>query len=661
MAVLTKPDSSDKPDFKPETRWIGLWAVLALLIAAATLLLWRAMAVDAELTEQRRQLVAVVVRGAGEAIAARMSELQRGVSLLAEDNEALIRKLAASPDDEDLYSTLKGRVARVFPEAFAFTLATAKGDPLLEDFEGLVGDVCRQEIQQFASEPHSSEYVVHPNPLGYHVDIMHETTLNNGNDGIFFVSFSATILARTLAKHGLPGYELFLENRDVPGLIEVGTQGARNALQRELRLSPAERDRIVHRYSVDGSRWDVVAVEARSAAVVPRSLLWQQTLWSLAFLAMIGAVTLFLVYRSHRTVASSALRLFEQQSRVRAVVETVGEAIITIDERGVIETFNPAAQHIFGYNTAEVIGQNVRMLMPEPYRNEHDGYLARYLITGEARVIGTVREVTGQRKDGSTFPMELSVNDTRIGQRRLFTAAIRDITERKQIDRMKNEFISVVSHELRTPLTSIRGSLGLIAGGAVGELPAQAKHLIDIASNNSDRLVRLINDILDIDKIESGKMPFDMKPQRLIRVVEQALQSIQSLADQHGVRIAFESDAPDVSVDLDAERITQVLVNLLANAVNYSPRGGQVRVRVHRTEAGVRTAITDTGPGIPEEFRDRIFEKFAQADSSDHRQKGGTGLGLSISKAIVREHGGHIGFESELGRGSTFYFELPVI
>ena len=184
-------------------------AVITLVIAAMALLIGRAVSVDAELADRHGQLVAVVVRGAGEAIAAKLDELRRGVSLLAEDNEALIRKLAASPEDEDLYTKLHGRIVRVFPEAFAFTMANADGDPLLEDFEGLVGDVCRQAIRRFAGEPHSSEYVVHPNPLGYHFDIMYQMPMNEGDDGIFFVSFSATLLARTLAKHGLPGYELF--------------------------------------------------------------------------------------------------------------------------------------------------------------------------------------------------------------------------------------------------------------------------------------------------------------------------------------------------------------------------------------------------------------------------------------------------------------------
>lgn len=646
---------------KPAHRWAVILAVVILLLGAALLLIWRTMTVQAELAEQHEKLLAEVVSGAGQAIAAQLRELQRGVTLLAEDNEALIRELAANPDDMDLYNRLNGRIERVFPEAFSFTLANAQGEPLLEDLEGLVGEVCREEISHFSQHSRSPEPQVHPNPLGYHFDTMHPILLREGVDGIFFVSFGAEILASILAKHGLPGHALFLENRAVPGLIEVAEEGARDALQREIWLSPEEQNRIIYRYPLDETHWDVIAVQSRAAATSPGWRLWQQTGWALGVLGIIGIATLIVIRRSQLSVESSALSLEKQQRCLRAIVETVAEAIITIDQRGVIQTFNPAALRTFGYRASEVIGQNVRMLMPEPYHSEHDGYLAHYLSTGERRIIGKGLEVTGRRKDGSSFPMELAVNDSLVGGQHLFTAAIRDITERKQIDQMKNEFISIVSHELRTPLTSIRGSLGLIAGGAIGEIPPQAKQLIDIASNNSERLVRLINDILDIEKIESGKMQFEMKPQRLLPLVEQAIESSHGLAVQHGVGIELESDPADLSAKLDAERITQVLLNLLSNAVKFSPHEAKVRVSINRTENGVRVAVSDSGRGIPEEFRGRVFEKFAQADASDGRQKGGSGLGLSICKAIIQEHGGEIGFDSQPGEGSTFYIELPQV
>ena len=361
--------------------------------------------------------------------------------------------------------------------------------------------------------------------------------------------------------------------------------------------------------------------------------------------------------RSEHVRATTLDALRESEGRVRTVLDNVMEGIVTINEQGSVESFNLAAESIFGYTATEVIGRNVKMLMPENYSREHDQYLKNYLTTGTAKVIGIGREVAGRRKDGSEFPMELAVSEIALADTRIFTGIVRDITERKKLDRMKNEFISTVSHELRTPLTSIRGALGLIAGGAVGAIPEQAMAMIDIACNNSDRLVRLINDILDVEKIESGKMTFRIEAVDLVALLEQAIEANHAYAEQHQVDFALVERLPDVRVDADADRLTQVVTNLLSNAAKFSPAGGQIDVAVHRVKGYVRVSITDHGPGIPEEFQSRIFQKFAQADASDTRQKGGTGLGLSISKAIIERLGGSIGFTTGAA-GTTFYFNL---
>ncbi len=472
----------------------------------------------------------------------------------------------------------------------------------------------------------------------------------------------------------------------------------------------------------------------------------------------------------------------ESESRSQTIVDHVLDGIITIDEQGLVESFNKAAERIFGYAAAEVIGNNVKMLMPEPYHGEHDGYLRNYVTSGVRKIIGIGREVAGRRKDGSVFPMDLAVTEMFLGNRRLFSGIVRDITERKEasrevrrfkdvldntldmifmfdpdtlrlvyvnkgaiemlgygreellgmriweikphrqehvyrshiaplllgdkpwlnyeslhlckdgrelpvevflqlieeeggkrlfvaisrdlterrkIDKMKSEFISTVSHELRTPLTSIRGSLGLVRGGVAGELPEQAKSMIEIAYNNSERLVRLINDILDMEKIESGKMHFDFKPLDLMPLVEQAIEANRAYGEQHQVRFVLGERLPDAKVNVDADRLAQVLANFLSNAAKYSHAGEAVEVAVKAAGELVRVEVSDHGSGIPEEFRSRIFQKFSQADSSDTKQKGGTGLGLSISKAIVEKMGGIIGFDSTPERGTTFFFELP--
>ena len=240
----------------------------------------------------------------------------------------------------------------------------------------------------------------------------------------------------------------------------------------------------------------------------------------------------------------------------------------------------------------------------------------------------------------------------------LIYGVARDISERKRIEQMKTDFISIVSHELRTPLTSIRGALGLVAAGVAGELPEKARGLVDVAARNSDRLARLVNDILDVERIESGQMTFRLVPQDLRKLAEQAVEANQTYGQPHGVLLSL-MEAERVLVSADEDRLQQVMGNLLSNAVKFSPRGAIVDVRVTARNGRALFRVTDRGPGIPPEFQAWIFEKFTQEDATPTRQHGGTGLGLSISKAIVERHGGRIWFETATGRGTTFFVELP--
>jgi PAS domain S-box-containing protein len=242
----------------------------------------------------------------------------------------------------------------------------------------------------------------------------------------------------------------------------------------------------------------------------------------------------------------------------------------------------------------------------------------------------------------------------------------RDITEhkrleaeRRHVEQMKSEFVSTVSHELRTPLTSVRGALGLLSGGVAGPLPALAAEMIGIAHKNSKRLVRLINDILDLEKMESGKLDFHLEPLELGALLAQAVEAHQGYAGECGVTMEREVEAPDAWAMVDGDRILQVLANLLSNALKFSPRGERVTLRLERKGPRLRISVRDRGPGIPESFRGRIFQKFAQADGSDSRRKGGTGLGLSIARGLVERMGGTLDFITEASTGTTFWVELP--
>jgi len=353
--------------------------------------------------------------------------------------------------------------------------------------------------------------------------------------------------------------------------------------------------------------------------------------------------------------------LRESEARFRAIVETAVDAVITIDGQGRITQVNPATERLFGYPPADLVGQSVTVLMPSPDRDLHDTYLASYARTGVRRMIGLGREVMATRRDGSTFPADLVVSEYQFQGQKYFTGMLRDIGDRKRLERMQSEFVATVSHELRTPLTSIRGSLGLVAGGVTGEIPRQAKEYLDIALSNSDRLVRLVNDILDIEKMQSGGMQFRQRTVDLGAAVRSAISANQSFAAAHRVRLEMAPEAPAGEVLADPDRLAQVLANLISNAVKFSPHDAAVELSVTLADNHLRVSVRDSGPGIPEEFRARIFQRFAQADSSSTRRKSGTGLGLSISKAIVERMCGRIGFESAPGGGAVFFFELPYL
>jgi len=353
-------------------------------------------------------------------------------------------------------------------------------------------------------------------------------------------------------------------------------------------------------------------------------------------------------------------RLREREEYLSTLLDNVIDAIVTIDESGLIETFNPAAERIFGYGKADVVGQNVKLLMPERYREQHDSFLFAYRESGVPRILGKDLELPAQRRNGELFTMELAVSQITLQSQRRFIAVIRDISERKRIERMKNEFVSTVSHELRTPLTSIAGALGLINGGALGEVPAQMGEMLRIAQSNSQRLSGLINDLLDMDKLVAGKMTLDLHRLKLWPLLATAVEQNQPYATQHSVTLHLKPPPLDVEVRVDRQRFDQIMANLLSNAAKFSAPGADVEVSAALADARVRISVRDFGMGIPEAFRARIFGKFSQADATDTRQKGGTGLGLAITKELIERMAGAIGFESVEGQGTVFWVELPV-
>ena len=497
----------------------------------------------------------------------------------------------------------------------------------------------------------------------------------------------------------------------------------------------------------------------------------------------------------------AALAARKSEGRIRAVMSTIVDGIIIIDEQGIIETVNPAVEQIFGYASSELVGQNVKMLMPVPYHGEHDGYLARYLETGEARIIGLGRELEGRRKDGSTFPLDLAVSQADVGNRRMFTGVVRDITVRKRnegrlqelserlelatraagigvwdwdvkndvlvwdepmyalfgveeedfqgvyetwsqrlhpqdretaeaeiqstlrgeqdfntefrvvcpdgtvrhlqgmgavnrdergepvrmigvnwditarkqaarelelakehaemANQAKSAFLATMSHELRTPLNSIIGFTGIILQGLAGPLNEEQTKQLGMACDSASHLLALINDILDISKIEAGEIEIVTETFPMCQVVEEVVRTMIPLTKKKELVLSTEV-APEVGpITSDRRRVKQILVNLVNNAVKFTEKG-EVRVECQTRDGQLVTRVTDTGIGIKPEDLDKLFVTFQQLETGLARNYEGTGLGLAISKRLVERLGGEIRVESEWGVGSTFTFTLPV-
>jgi PAS domain S-box-containing protein len=332
-------------------------------------------------------------------------------------------------------------------------------------------------------------------------------------------------------------------------------------------------------------------------------------------------------------------------------------AVLEMDAQGAITEVNHAAELLFGYTAAELTGRDFRFLVRPEFHAEFDTRWKR-LIATRAPEAGLIRN---PRRDGIdlicdwTFTPLVNAENTILA----VLAQGRDVTAQREAERVKKEFTSTLSHELRTPLTSIIGSLQLINTGVVGQVDKEIAEMTMVAERNGQRLLDLINDLLDVEKIESGKLSLAPELLALEDVVREAMLLNKAFGERFGVRFELVASLPGRKVLADRKRLLQVMTNLLSNAAKFSPEGDPVEIVMQDTGHEVRVAVQDRGPGIPEAFRGRIFARFAQADSTATRQKGGTGLGLAICKRLIEMMHGKIGFEDRPGGGTTFWFELP--
>lgn len=354
----------------------------------------------------------------------------------------------------------------------------------------------------------------------------------------------------------------------------------------------------------------------------------------------------------------------EEAARIRAISETVVDALITVNEWGVIDWINPATERMFGHQAAHLLGRNISTLMPEPFNGGNQVDVARQLVDWPKERSRVRHRTQGIFASGKPFPIELAVEPLVIQRKHAFLIMVRDMSYLEQLGKMKQDFISVINHELRTPLTSIIGALSLLAAGAAGELPPKANKLVGVAERNTTRLGRLINDILDLDKIEAGGLRLKLAALPALGLLKEAVAVNEAGAAKRQVNLELKTTElhdHHPMLWVDGDRFQQILSNLLTNAVKFSPPESTITVSAHPDKTHIHISVIDQGPGIPEEFHSQIFQRFAQYETPDTRKNEGTGLGLSIAKALVTQMQGRIGFESRPGQGTTFYFTLPLL
>lgn len=376
--------------------------------------------------------------------------------------------------------------------------------------------------------------------------------------------------------------------------------------------------------------------------------------WTIVFLFTLFFMVFMIFLHMNKFTKAFESNLYHLNLKFQAIIENTLDGIVTVDSSGLVQSFNKSAGKIFGYRAEEVLGKDIQMLIKN---------FPQYISTPDDGVIRTEQEVHGITRSGREVPLRLGITDVNALNQHLYIAILQDVSEKKRMDKMKDNFMSTVNHELRTPLTSIHGGVKLLEKLHKDSLSSDAQKLLRIIESNTDRIISLVNDILDIQKIESGELRLEFSPVDLAEIITESIQEIRIYAQEYDVVINSAIPDHQVLVEGNAGRLSQVMNNLLSNAIKFSSRGETVEVivNVKKDKKIACVRVIDHGIGISENFRHKLFQRFTREDSTVTSRTQGSGLGLNISKAIVEQHNGAIGVESKKGKGSEFFFELPLL
>ena len=661
----------------------NLWVPLLLIVAACTAVVYYGH----QVAETLKQSAAANARTSGLATAHEITgfinrEHER-LRAFVEEKDDEIRRIVGAAEDWAAIDSLQASVKRLFRGAFAFTVTDADGEPVFEDFDGLVGPVCRSAMATFAQSIDFGRAgyeipPIHPVPGAYHFDLVARWTLPSGEAGMFFVSMSPNRIAELIAAaEEVSGMHILLVNRDDPGLIEVTAAGARDVLKEHFRLTS---DALVPGHfmaDLSGTHWKLLVLPDAAALSAAVNAVYLNVAALVMALLLISAALLFVIRRAERHNSSLFMRSLQSSvSRQRAILQSMVDGMVTIDEKGTVLHVNNAVTRLFGYTSSELLGSNVRVLMPEPYRAAHDGYLKHYLDTGESKILGKGREVTARRKDGSVFPALLTLGESIEGEQRIFVGILHDMTAYNDAQRQivaqamaikrtrqeLDEIGQIAAKDLQMPLQRIASLGELLASERMNALSGHEKAQLKTLTAEARDLSELAKGIADYTRTEG-------------QPAAQTVDLDGILVDvRKGLATLIANSGAEVSVDAglgvvmgNTKQLRQVFWNLLDNALKFRDPQRQplIRVALAPSDAAsgasgddrIDVLVSDNGLGIPADKLESVFEAFCRLHPREDYP--GMGLGLSFCRKIVEGLGGQIHAESTPGEGSTFHVVLP--